>query len=379
MVNSPPLQHWSRLPPWARRGVAVVLSLAFTEGLLRIGFLVFAHTTQPNCGLRPELLGRLIYAYSHARPSPDATDTGGVVPDAHRGYRHAPGLRDRELDGVRLSTNSLGMRGTREYARPRPPTGVRVAAVGDSFTFGEGVPDDATWPAQLERALPGAEVMNLGERAYAHDQMYFALNDVGMPLEPDAVILGFYANDLWRDELTFYCSEKPRFSPASGGWRVENVPVPTPWAAYDRDRRLPLLYAVPRVLLEALVQPTLTDRSGAERATEAIRRMRRLAEDTGARFVLVNLPDHPERPPETNNFFHDYCAQTSAECVDAWPLFRATAGTDDPEALRARYQRPHDIHYSREGYAVVAEALRRYFAEHPLARAARPPSHPSLP
>jgi lysophospholipase L1-like esterase len=270
-----------------------------------------------------------------------------------------------------MSTNSLGMRGPREYPMPRPPTGLRIAAVGDSFTFGEGVADDATWPAQLERSLHDTEVMNLGEPAYAHDQMYFALSDVGMRMQPDAVIVGFYIHDLWRDELTFYCSDKPRFSAVLGGWRIDNVPVPTPWVAYDSDRRIPLLYAAPRILIESLLQPSLTDQSGSERAPEALRRMRALTEGAGARFVLVNLPDQPGQPPMRQGFFSTYCARTHAECVDAAPLFSTMAGTTDPEALRTRYQRPHDIHYSSEGYAVVAEALRRYFSEHPLTRAAR--------
>jgi hypothetical protein len=344
----------------------VALSLGFTEVLLRAAFWVFAHTANPNCGARPELLARLIRAYSQHRPRPDASD--GMIADPHRGYRHAPNLRNRELHGAATSTNSRGMRGAREYPVPRPPSVIRVAAVGDSFTYGEGLRDEETWPAQLERAIPGTEVMNLGERGYAHDQMYFALRDDGMPLEPDVVIVGFYLNDLWRDELTFYCSEKPRLSPTPTGWVTDNVPVPTPWDSYDRARRMPLLYAVPRVIFEAALQPPLTDRSGEERGAEAIRRMRQLAEGAGARFVMVNLPDHPERPPVTGGFFHEYCARTGAECVDPWPLFRAAAGTADPAAMRARFQGRYGIHYSPEGYAVVVDALRRHFAERPLAR-----------
>jgi hypothetical protein len=126
-----------------------------------------------------------------------------------------------------VSTNSRGIRGSREYADPKPSSVLRMVALGDSVTFGVGVPDDATWPAQLEAALPGVEVLNLGEPAYAHDQMYFALRDDGMAFEPDAVILGFYDNDLGRNELTFYCSEKPRFSRTPGGYPLM---YPGSWA-----------------------------------------------------------------------------------------------------------------------------------------------------
>ncbi len=363
---------------WAVRVAAAGFAVVLAEVLLRAGFALFVRLgPPPNCGVRPELLGRLLYVYARDRPSPTGMGSEGIVPDPHRGYRHASGLRGRMLQGVPVSTNSRGMRGAREFVLPRPASGLRVIAVGDSFTFGEGVPDDATWPAQLESALPLTEVANLGERAYAHDQMYFALRDDGMPLEPDAVVLGFYANDRWRDELTFYCNDKPRFSRGAEGWIIENVPVPTPWEAYDQYRRLPLLYAVPRLLGEMWDLPPLTDESGEDRAEEILRQMREMAEAAGARFVLVNLPDHPERPAEVAGPFHEYCARTAAECVDPWPAFRATAGTDDPVVLRSRFQRPEDVHYSREGYAVVAEALRKHFAERPILRATR--AHASTP
>jgi hypothetical protein len=302
-----------------------------------------------------------------------------LVPDAHRGYHHAPGLRTQET-GVLVTTNSRGMRGSREYSVPKPEAVVRVVALGDSFTFGVGVPDDATWPAQLEAALPGSEVVNLGEPAYAHDQMYFALSDEGLKLEPDVVIVGFYPNDVVRDELTFYCAEKPRFTLGAEGWHVENVPVPLPWDVHDHYRELPLVYAIPRALIEASLQPSIDERTGEERATEILRRMRKLVEAAGARFLLVHLPDQPDAPPNTSGFFHEFCAKTGTECVDPWPRFRETAGTDDSAALRARYRRPNnDIHYSRAGYAVVAEALRLHFTAHPIVpgreRAAGVPPH----
>jgi lysophospholipase L1-like esterase len=348
--------------------VAFVVALA--EAVLRCGFMVFVHLgPRPNCGVRPELLGRLQQVYVRGRPSPAQLSEEGIVADPHRGYRHAPDLRNHLEQGVPVSTNSRGMRGVNELRAPRPASVARVIALGDSFTFGEGVADDATWPSQLEAALPDTEVANLGERAYAHDQMYFALRDDGLPLQPDAVILGFYENDRWRDELSFYCSDKPRFSRGADGWRIENVPVPSPWDAYDRTRRVPLLYALPQLLREMATLAPQDDHSGEDRAEEILRQMRAMTDAAGARFVLVSLPDHPEQPPESKTFFHDYCARTAAECVDPWPAFRTTAGTDDPVALRNRYQRPQDIHYSREGYAVVAEALRQHFAARPILRA----------
>ena len=377
MGTTAPAPRRSGPSRWARLALGAMVSVALTEGLLRVGMTVWARRARPNCGVRPELLARLQTAYANDGPSNEG-GTDGVTFDAHRGFRHQANLRELPVHGIPVSTNSRGLRGAQEFPVPRPPGAtVRIAALGDSFTFGEGVRDDETWPAQLAGAIPGTEVMNLGERAYAHDQMYFALRDVGLSLQPDVVILGFYPNDLWRDELTFYCAEKPRFSEASGGWRVDNYPVPAPAQAWSAVRRLPLVYAIPRVIVESLTQSPTTDRSGEERGAEALRRIREATVAAGARLVLVNLPDHPDRGPEEGSFFHRWCAATQTECVDVAPLFVEFAGNADGDAIRARFQGPHgDIHYSREGYRVVAEALRRHFAQPPRTRAGARPAAP---
>lgn len=352
--------------PWQLFRLLLVW-LLLAEVLLRAGFSIGARLGLfRTCGIRPELLGRLAQVYSGYRPSPEAVETG-IVPDRDRGYRLRPDVHQQEIRGTLASTNSRGIRGTREYAVPKSPSVIRLVALGDSMTFGDGVPDDATWPAQLESALPHTEVANLGVPAYAHDQMYFALRNDGMALQPDAVVLGFYRDDLQRNELTFYCAEKPRFSRGPGGWQVDNVPVPLPSDAHDYYLWLPLVYAVPRVLFEAAVKPALHQDS-EERATEILRRMRQLTDAAGARFIIVNLPDNPEAPPNPHGFFYDYCAGTGAECVDTWPQFHVDATGDESE-LGARYQRPNDPHYSRAGYAIVADALRKHFTQHPIVRA----------
>src|SRR5690606_17281214 len=73
-----------------------------------------------------------------------------AAPDPVRLWRLRPDL-DQELDGPwRVTSNAEGFRGPREYG-PRGP--VRVAAVGDSWTFGWGVDDEDAWPARLEGLL----------------------------------------------------------------------------------------------------------------------------------------------------------------------------------------------------------------------------------
>ena len=69
---------------------------------------------------------------------------------------------------VRVTTNSSGFRGQREYAMARAPGTRRIVLLGDSFTFGFGAEDGEVVSAVLEERLnaaePGvrSEVLNMG-------------------------------------------------------------------------------------------------------------------------------------------------------------------------------------------------------------------------
>ena len=94
-------------------------------------------------------------------------------------------------------TNEIGRRGT--YIAPDQLTGKAVVTVlGDSFSFGIGVEDDEVFSAQLGRELGGGwHVVNGGMSGWGLDseiKWYYA---VGVPYQPEAVVLQFTANDPW--------------------------------------------------------------------------------------------------------------------------------------------------------------------------------------
>jgi lysophospholipase L1-like esterase len=96
--------------------------------------------------------------------------------------------------------NDLGFRG-RDFPRAKEPGVLRVLCVGDSYTFGEYVNDDETFPAALERKLREAghsrvEVINAGVNGYTITDEAAFLREKGFDLQPDAVVLGFVLNDL---------------------------------------------------------------------------------------------------------------------------------------------------------------------------------------
>ena len=81
-------------------------------------------------------------------------------------------LPDMWGPGIGLYTDSNGFRGRTETPVAPPADKVRVMCSGDSFTFGSGVADEATWCAQLAARDPRIEAINLGQGGYGVDQAF---------------------------------------------------------------------------------------------------------------------------------------------------------------------------------------------------------------
>lgn len=116
------------------------------------------------------------------------------------GHEHIPSARAR-LDGVDVAINSRGLR-DHEYPLGKPRGTVRILVLGDSNTFGWGVPLEATFPKQLERLLndagrgqPRFEVINAGVGNYNTAMEVAYLETRGLAYAPDVVIVGWFIND----------------------------------------------------------------------------------------------------------------------------------------------------------------------------------------
>src|SRR5690606_40298619 len=102
---------------------------------------------------------------------------------------------DRE---VPVTTGAHGERAP-GWDAARAAAGVRVLALGDSCTFGRGVPDEATWPARLEARLRAAgrdaAVFNAGVEGYDTAQELEVLRRRAPLVRPTAVVVAWLAND----------------------------------------------------------------------------------------------------------------------------------------------------------------------------------------
>lgn len=105
--------------------------------------------------------------------------------------------------GVPININSYGLRGN-EISIPKPPRTVRVLAVGDSITFGYGIPFEDTYPQVLETRLnqtaPAGtryEVLNGGTVGGSLGDYLHFLSQKAKVLEPDVVLIGLTLNDIF--------------------------------------------------------------------------------------------------------------------------------------------------------------------------------------
>jgi hypothetical protein len=280
------------------------------------------------------------------------------------GWSSRPLLRDQRVFGDEvLNTNSAGFRGTREFAFEKAPGTLRIAVLGDSFTFGDEVSDDEAYPAQLQALLPGAEIINMGVHGYGHDQMLLLFEDEGVRYRPDLVVLGFVAADMYRNLLAFRDYAKPSFVLVDDALTLSGVPIPSP-ERFLRERAFqPRLVTVFQLLKERLTLDRAALRVGAERLTAAI--LDRLAERSrasGAALVLFNIPFPGEAEGEMTRwaaeraFFEAYCSHDHrVSCGSALSAIRE-------EIARGRAFEPTS-HWDPAANGVIARSLRDHLCE----------------
>lgn len=122
---------------------------------------------------------------------------------------------------VAVSNNSLGYR-DREPG-PKRPDVYRIAVIGDSFTWGQGIEAPERFSNLIETFLgPGYEVLNFGIPGHDMPEHLQVLDQV-LPLSPDFLLLQLYINDFEGGDMV-----RPRPHPlisnaAARGWGRTSV------------------------------------------------------------------------------------------------------------------------------------------------------------
>jgi len=143
-------------------------------------------------------------------------------------FAYDPLLGYVQRAGFSSSSITYDARGFRHM--PEPPAdateGPPVLAVGDSYTQGDEVENDQTWPAYLQ-TLVRRKTINAGVAAYGIDQTVLRTEQLVPKVKPSLIVLGFIADDLRRAEMDrTWGAEKSYFTLNDDKLELHNVPVP---------------------------------------------------------------------------------------------------------------------------------------------------------
>jgi len=143
----------------------------------------------------------------------------GWIPKAHSSAGNELWLNKK----VTIMNNQLRSNGNNGSFAKKP----LIVAVGDSFTFGDEVSDNETWPAILER-LSNDKVLNGGVFGYGLDQIVLRAEALSKVYSPDLLIVSFIPEDIDRCEFSVRNgAAKPYFIIENGKLVLKNSVTPT--------------------------------------------------------------------------------------------------------------------------------------------------------
>ena len=123
--------------------------------------------------------------------------------------------------------NSHGLR-NRETEYQKPPGTFRIVLLGDSRTFGFGVPIEKHFSTLLEGYFRDVEVINMGVSGFGVDQELLYLTSEGFRYQPDLVLAYVpHYGDNRHMHTERWGSSKPKFDLVDGKLVLTNCPVVT--------------------------------------------------------------------------------------------------------------------------------------------------------
>jgi hypothetical protein len=212
-------------------------------------------------------------------------------------YIHKPNLVQARGRGfVVINTGSLGLRvktsgmvyGTKQ------PQEYRIAIVGDSVTFGEGVPNtEDTFTQILEDMLNqqqpsvAVKVFNFGVSAYSVKQMGATLQHRMLALQPDFVVMAIVPSDL-------NLARTPIIDNAGYLTHQTVASSPIPSAVINVLRRVHLMYVLKEITLRWFFRPqnmaSLLSQGEIPESYRYLQQFKKTAEQHGISYLILLLP-----------------------------------------------------------------------------------------
>ncbi len=249
-------------------------------------------------------------------------------------------------------TNSAGWR-DRERTRVPDSGIVRIATVGDSFTFGVGADDGERFTEVMEAELPGVEVLNFGMNGFGTDQELEVVRHEALGYAPDVLLCMTY---LGNDLLDIVHSvrhrwPKPRYVLEEGDLRLEppdaGLLVRLRSATYVGEA---LALVMRRLGHEASqVREECADPVALYLALAV--RMKEHCDASGAAFV-IGLVHEPDIDPAAAAAVRAGLKGLGIQIIDLRPSFEASMAAGDD-----LFNPPPVAHWNVAGHRLVAQEL----------------------
>jgi lysophospholipase L1-like esterase len=287
-------------------------------------------------------------------------DRTGDIP-----YVHKPNLTEARARGLAvINTDSLGLRAKMAGASygPKQPNEYRIALVGDSCTFGEGVARTEDTFAQVledtlnrrQRAMT-VKVLNFGASAYSVKQMVVTLQYRMLDLQPDLVVMAIITSD-------FNLARTPTVD-AEGYLVDQNVPRWSSSGSMLRQvlRKIHLMHVLREVVVRRFYSsPDIAkvfSQGEIPETYEYVRQFKKVAEERGFPYVVLLLPRVQVQPnpwgPMPDRLVHDAVTH-----LDVSPIRQEFT---EEQYMSSRF----DPHPSAAVHRRIGEALADYVQHQP--------------
>ncbi len=260
-------------------------------------------------------------------------------------------------------SNSYGFR-EREFGAQKEPGVFRIAVVGDSFAYGNGLATERRFSNLLQQTLPkSVEVLNFGvpgDNTPEHAQL---IEQRILPLDPDYVLVQWFVNDVEGSSTEGRPSYLPLIPlPELHIWLYDRSALYTLlntwWSRWQASSRMAGGY--PDYIWRRLGDPRSED---SEKDRAAMQRIIALCRARGVAVGFVLFPDsgYELGPDYPFGYLHErvleLCRSERLECVDLRPEF---AKVKDRRAL---WVNPLDHHPSAQANMIAAVTILNAFGE----------------
>lgn len=258
--------------------------------------------------------------------------------------------------------------GLRSTGIPIKTGNKRIMAIGDSFTWGDQVGDDETWPAYLQQKTK-TTVFNAGVSGYGLDQSILRAEALAPLLRPTHIVFEFIAHDIIRCGWgKAWGLPKPYFLIKDNDLVLHNVPVPSlilntqPKLGFTRDW-LGRSYLANAILFRIAPSWWLADlgytflevgQQQDEVACHLIKRLKRLSHKTGIKILLVAQYEENLSPQEIDRTKKLLVCATARgiTTLDLLPLMTAMRNKG-----KETYSRFISWHHTATGNELIAENI----------------------